>query len=167
MLLAVQQMVDALSALKITHKLLATMEQPAPQPQQPLTAFSTSSAGGISTSTAGQAGDAAVSNKNSRYGGSQGASAEQCVQWQQQLLLHELVMPIDSSFRQLLGELAVLVGLVGAHVRVPTDASRVALLNKVRPAPKQARETGMIAWRTDCLGKSQDNSAALRRFSSG
>lgn len=140
MLLAVQQMVDALSALNITHKLLSTMEQPMPEPQQPVTAFTTG-ADGISTSTAGQAGTAGFgSSSNSRRGSDQGASAAQCVQWQQQLLLHELVMPIDNSFRQLLGELGMLVGLVGAHVRAPTDASRVALLSKVRPRPTQARE---------------------------
>lgn len=146
MLLAVQQMVDALSALNITHKLLATMEQPTSQPQQPSMPFTTNTAANLSTSTADQTGDVADSNSNGSSGGSsgggQGASAEQCVQWQQQLLLQELVMPIDGSFRELLTELGVLVGMVGLHVRAPTDASRVTLLGKVRPEPIQAGETG-------------------------
>lgn len=119
MLLAVQQMVDALSALGITYKLLSTMDQP-------------STTAGNTFSTPGQfrsSGSQATNSASSSGGG--GASAEECVLWQRQLLLEELVQPIHGSFCRLLQELGTLVGLVGAHVRAPTDAGRTALLSKV------------------------------------
>lgn len=122
MLLAVQQMVDALSALNITHKLLTTMEQLGPQPQHQLQAVACargSNVGGSSTSSSGG-------------GSSSVRSAVECVQWQQELLLHELVQPIHGSLCQLLQELQELVGLVAVHIRSHSAATRAALLDKVR-----------------------------------
>lgn len=122
MLLSVQQMLDALSALVITYKLLNTMEQepqqqPCRQPQPAATKPSSSSSG-----------------SDCGCGSSDGRSPSQCVQWQQELLLHELVEPIHGSFTQLLSGLGELVKLVGVHVRGPTAATKEALHVKVRRA---------------------------------
>lgn len=121
MLLAVQQLVDAMSAMLITHKLIT--QQPASQQALPAAAAAAAAAAGSGSSSSGS--------------GSSRSPAE-CVQWQQELLLHELVEPIHGSFSRLLQELSVLTGLVGLHVRKPTDASRAQLSSKVSDTPGQA-----------------------------
>ena len=121
MLLAVQQLLDALLALGITHKLLFTQQ---PQnPQQPQGASSIANPDSSSTG-------AEASNSRGSSDGDSGSdrSPEECMQWQQQL---ELVQPIHGSFCRLLGELAGLVVLVQQHVRQPSEASRAALKHKV------------------------------------
>jgi hypothetical protein len=125
MLQAVQQMVDALSALSITHKLLATMEQQTgPQTRRPAQhQMQAGPIGGSSSSTSSSSGGS---------GQDRSRSGIECVQWQQELLLHELVQPIHGSLCRLLQELRELVGLVVTHIRSHSNATRAALLDKVR-----------------------------------
>jgi len=128
MLTAVQQLLDALSALGITYKLLATTQQL--QPQQAHTA----PAAPHQTSRTSSTSDSGGGSSSSSSGGGRVTSASECVQWQQQLLLHELVEPMHGSFCGLLEALSGLVVLVQEHVRRPTEASKAALHKEVSSA---------------------------------
>lgn len=134
MLQAVQQMVDALSALSITHKLLATMEQQTcPQTGRP--AQHQLQAGASARGLTGDSSTNSSSGGGSGDGGSgqdRSRSAVECVQWQQELLLQELVQPIHGSLCRLLQELRELVGLVVTHIRSHSTATRAALLDKIQ-----------------------------------
>lgn len=136
MLSAVQQLLDALSALHITHKMLTTTISQPPTLQPLNNTLNTGS--GLSSGTS--------SNSSSN---SQSRSPAECVQWQQRLLLHELVQPIHGSFCGLLQQLSALVQLVRAHVRQPTEVSRASLLAKVG---RRVCECGVWCWGRHVVG---------------
>lgn len=157
MLSAVQQLLDALSALGVTLQLINTAKQLEPTSRttlphhQPLhhqrhitshvadTVCSISSIGstgkqGVMSSPVAAAGGSNAPQANADGGSSLGSSTadREYVQWQQQMLFDELASPIHGSLCCLLQQLQQLACLVVTQVRQPSAANRQQLRDKVR-----------------------------------